>query len=169
MAYEVFLLPVADGADVEEAGEALLARLAGAEEAPDVGAPDPAVSAVTEALRVADPALHAAPDRPAPAAGGRVIAVTWLRDAAGIDVTVTRSFARFRVPFHHRGADAESAFDRLFRLLGAASAVTGWRAYDPQDAAAVVLDAEGRDATLEIYLSAMDQIRPAPPGARGSG
>ena len=93
-----------------------------------------------------------------------------LTDAAGIDVTVARSFVRFRVPFRHRGDDAEAVFDRLFRMLGAVAAATAWSAYDPQEAECVPIDETGRDVTLEIYQSVMDQIGPgsaaAPAGRR---
>lgn len=174
MAYEIFLLPVPAGADPEEAGEALVVRLDDVAEQPQPPAADPAIAVIVAALVAAAPTLRSAPDRdPAPAAGpaGRAVPVTEMCDAAGIEVTVARTFARFRVPFQHRGDDADAVFDRLFRLLEAGAAATGWRAYDPQEAEVVPIDATGRDTTLEIYLSVMDQIGPggaaAPAASRG--
>ena len=164
MAYEIFLLPVPPGGDVEEAGEALLARLEGAHEVP--GAVPSEAAPLLAALRAADPALGPAPDapeRPAPGAASSV-PVARLRAASGIEVTLARAFARFRVPFQHRGEDAEAVFGKLFRLLGACAAATEWRAYDPQEAEGVATDDSGRDAVLEIYLSVMDQLRPAAAG-----
>jgi hypothetical protein len=171
VAYEIFLLPVAPGADVEEAGEALLARLEGAAETP--GAVPVDAAPLLEALRNTDPTLGPAPDAPpthaafrsaAQGGGQPAIPVARLRAAFGIEVTLARAFARFRVPFHHRGEEAEAVFHRLFRLLGACAAATDWRAYDPQEAEGVPTDDVGRDTVLEIYLSVMDQLRPAAAG-----
>lgn len=162
MAYDIFLLPVAPGGDVEEAGEALLARLESANEA--AGELDADAAPLLAALRAADPTLGPAPDAPAPAAGAATLPVARLRTSGGIEVTLARAFARFRVPFQHRGEDAEAVFERLFRLLGAGSAATEWRAYDPQEAEAVSTDDAGRDTVLEVYLSVMDQLRPAAAG-----
>ena len=176
MAYELFLLPVIPGADLEEAGEALLARLEGAAETQAPSPADAASGALVTALRDADPTFGPAPTRDdasecPPAADAPRVPVVELRDSVGIEVSAARGFARFRVPFHHRGDDAAAVFERLFRLLGAAAAATGWRAYDPQEAEPVALDDDGREATLEIYLSVMDQLRPASPGdvPRASG
>ena len=101
-----------------------------------------------------------APESPHPAAGGWPVPVVVLRGAHGIDVTVSRGFARFRVPFEHRGDDADAVFEGLFRMLAAVADATGWHAYDPQEAERLPLDDGGRDATLEIYLTVMDQLRP---------
>lgn len=168
VAYEIFLLPVPSGADPEESGEALLARLGDLEEAPEAVTSDPGCAAIVAALRAADATVGPAPSRAGAAPGPEAVVVTDLRSGAGIEITVARTFARFRVPFQHRGEDAEAVFERLFRLLTAGSAATTWRAYDPQEAEAVPLSDEGRDATLEIYLTVMDQLRPggAAPGAR---
>ena len=161
MAYDVYLLSVAHGADVEETGEALLARLAGADE---ISAPphDPSASALIAALRRAEPTLGAVPERerhgePAPQHAVHVVEV---RDRAGIEVTAGRGFARFRVPFRHRGDEATETFERLFRLLRVAESSTGWSPYDPQEGEAFSLDDDARDEVLEIYLSVMDQLRP---------
>lgn len=160
MAYEIFLLPVAPGADLEEAGEALLALLEGATEVPGDAASDPGLSAVLGAVRAGDAAVGPAPDVPAAASGPRPVPVVVLRGPHGIEVTASRGFARFRVPFQHRGDDADAVFERLFRLLASVARATGWQAYDPQEAEPVPLDETGRDATLEIYLTVMDQLRP---------
>lgn len=159
------------GADPEESGEALLARLVDAPLSADAEPADAASAALVKALRDADTSIAPAP--PSASASVRVAApdakpvhVTLLRAGSGVEIAVSRHFARFRVPFQHRGEDAESVFDRLFRLLGAVSAATGWRAYDPQEAEGVALDDAGRDATLEIYLTVMDQLRPAGTGLR---
>lgn len=169
MAYELFLLPVPPGGDVEEVGEALLARLDCAEEI-SVPASDAGAAPVIAALRATDPTLAPAPARAATMAGGPAVQVMEMRAAAGIEVAVARGFVRVRVPFEHRGDDAGTVFDRVFRLLGASSAATGWRVYDPQQADAADLDDEGRESALEVYLSVMDQLRPSGPGpATGTG
>ncbi|MCE9634589.1 MAG: hypothetical protein K8T90_02700 [Planctomycetes bacterium] len=169
MAYELFLLPLMPGADLEEAGEALLALLEGAVETQAPSPPDAASAALVGALRNADPTFGPAPTRDneseSPAGSGPLkVPVVELRDSIGIEVSAARGFARFRVPFHHRGDDAHEVFDRLFRLVAVAAAATGWRAYDPQEAEAVSLDEAGCEATLEIYLTVMDQLRPSSPG-----
>lgn len=169
MAYELFLLPVMPGADLEEAGEALLARLEDAVETQAASPGDAASAALVSALRGADPTFGPAPTRDneseSPAGADSVkVPVVELRDSIGIEVSAARGFARFRVPFHHRGEDAAEVFARLFRLVAVAADATGWRAYDPQEAEAVSLDEAGCGATLEIYLSVMDQLRPSSPG-----
>lgn len=173
MAYDLYLLPVPPGADPEEAGEALLARLDEAVEQAETPPSDPGSAALVVALRAADPALRLAPERTARAYGPngatRPIPVTDLRDAVGIEVTVSRTFARFRIPFEHRGDDAGAVFDRLFRLLAAAEFATGWSAYDPQEAEGVPIGDIGREQTLEIYLSVMDQIAPGVASGGGAG
>ena len=170
MAYELFLLPVAPGADLEEAGEALLARLEGADEVAADAAADPALAALLDIVRRGDAAIGPAPTRTVSGAGVRPVPVADLRGAHGIEVTVSRAFVRFRVPFQHRGDDADAVFERLFRLLASVAAATGWLAYDPQEAIPVALDDAGRDETLEVYLTVMDQLRPggspAMPGRR---
>lgn len=165
MSYEILLLPVAPGADVEEAGEALLARLGGAAEVP--GEVPAEAASLLARLRETDASLGPAPDAPVAAASSAAhgpVAVARFRAASGIEVTLARTFARFSVPFRHRGEDAEAVFGRLFRLLGAGAAATDWRAYDPQEAEGVPTDDAGRDAVLEVYLSVMDQLRPAAAG-----
>jgi hypothetical protein len=165
--YEIYLLPVPAGGDVEETAEALLARLERATEVPG-GTADAVPAALIAALRAADPTLGPAPLRVPAAARGPTVPVLDLRTGSGIELTVARGFVRFLVPFEHRGEDAEAVFDRLFRLLAASSSATGWLGYDPQQASAATADDGGRDGALEIYLSVMDQIRPAGPGPAGA-
>lgn len=154
MAYELFVLPVPDGADIEEAAEALLARLnLGHERA--LGSSD----AVRRLDEIAQRVLAV------DGGGLRLLdegsaEIRDLRSDDGLHVTVAERHARFRVPFAHAGEEADALFDRLFRLLGAAAAHSGWRVYDPQAACGVAPDDAGRASTLEIYLSAMDQLNP---------
>lgn len=161
MAYEIYLFPAAPGADIEEAGEALLARIERFEETPASAASLPDMAPLVAALRAADATLT--PDPPPPDAPNpaRPLLVLSLSDPAGLGLTLARTFARIRIPYAHRGDAALAVFDRAFRLLGAAATQTGWRAYDPQDAGPVALDDDGRDGALLIYLTAMDQLRPA--------
>ena len=162
MAYELYLLPLPRGADVEDEGEALLARLARFDEVPAAGEDRGALDEVTDALRRTDADLADAGDAVPATAPPRPVAVARLLGGGGIEVTVARSFVRVRVPFQHWGDDADAVFARVFRLLGAAQGATGWTAYDPQDADGVALDDAGREQTLLIYLTAMDQLRPRP-------
>jgi hypothetical protein len=164
VAYEFYLLPAPAGADVEEAGEALLARLMRFEETRVGSAALPEVVPVANALRATDAALETAPPAPESAHPARPLPVIILGDAMGLEVTLGRSFARVRVPFEHRGDAARAVFDRAFRILTSAASATGWRAYDPQDGQELPLGDDGRESSLLIYLTAMDQIRPA--GAR---
>lgn len=161
MAYEFYLLPAAAGADVEEAGEALLARLTRFEETRVGPAALPEAVPVANALRATDAALEPFPPAPESAHPARPLPVLLLGDGTGLEVTLGRTFARVRVPFEHRGEAARAVFDRAFRILTSAASVTGWRAYDPQDAEELLLGDEGRESSLLIYLTAMDQIRPA--------
>ena len=65
------------------------------------------------------------------------------------------------------GGRSASTFLLLLIAVGVvavAAEATGWRAYDPQEAEAVSLDEAGCEATLEIYLTVMDQLRPSSPG-----
>lgn len=167
MAYDVFLLSVARGADVEEAGEAVLARLADAAEV-SASTDDPSAGALVAALRLAEPTLGPAPSREA-GPSSHPVPVVEMRDGVGIEVTVGRGFARFRVPFRHRGEDAAAVFDRLFRLLRVSASTTGWLPYDPQEGAAFALDDAARDDVLEIYLTVMDQLRPSDASPRPGG
>lgn len=159
MAYEIYLLPLPRGADPEDEGEALLARLERFDEVRTDPALAPDLARIAEALRTIDADLRD-PEPRDEATSPRPLPVLAMRGGGGIEVTVARGFVRVRVPFDHSGAAADAVFARVFRLLSAAHDRTGWVAYDPQDAGPVDLDDEGRAATLLIYLTAMDQIRP---------
>jgi len=158
--YELFLLAVPDGADVEETGEALLGRLQRGQQRANV---TPEARARAEGL--AGRLTTTVPDlaRTNEAASGIAGAIE-LRSDAGLEVALADRFARFLVPFAHSGEAAATAFRQLFTLLAVAAGITGWRAYDPQEAEAISLDDAGRDTVLEIYLTVMDQLRPAPGG-----
>jgi hypothetical protein len=161
--YELFLFPVPGGADVEETGEALLVRLTrGHERTKLTDAGRAAAERLARDLVAADPELSAAP-----AGGGALPGAVELRAASGMVVAITDRFARFLVPFSHEGEAAEAAFHQLFRLLAVVADATGWRPYDPQEGEAVRLDDATRDSVLEIYLTVMDQLRPAPGGTGG--
>lgn len=155
MAYELYVLPVPPGGDVEESGEALLAL-----EQDGLLTADPSdeaarrVDAVVDALQISG--LGFKTDRRAE--GVR------LHAPSGLQVGVTTRFVRFRVPFDRDGEAARHSFDELFDLISRTVRETGWKVYDPQDARAVTPDRAGCQATLDIYLSAMDQIRPGPYG-----
>jgi hypothetical protein len=157
--YELFLVAVPGGADVEEAGEALLVRLTRGHERTRLSPPGRTrAEDLAKRLIAADPDLAPAPD------GGESLAGTLeLRATSGLQIAVSDRFARFLVPFAHDGDAAADAFRRLFAVLAVAAAATGWRAYDPQEGAAVALDDASCDEALEIYLSVMDQLRPAGP------
>ncbi len=167
MAYELYLLPAAAGADIEEAGEALVARVDRFDEATTAPAALPELAALVGAVRRVDAALVADAGAAPPELAqrpGRPLPVVTMRDPAGLELTLARSFARIRIPFDRQGEDARAVFDRAFRILAAAAEQTGWRAYDPQDAGGAALDDDGRDQSLLIYLTVMDQLRT--PGAR---
>jgi hypothetical protein len=157
--YEMFLVAVPAGGDVEETGEALLVRLARGHERTKLSA-EGRERAETLAARLAqsEPGLARVPEAQAELPGAME-----LRAPTGLQVVVANHFARFLLPFVHDGAAAEGAFRQLFALLGAGADATGWRPYDPQEGAAVAVDDETCDAALEIYLSVMDQLRPAGP------
>ena len=156
--YEVYLLAVPPGADVEETGEALLVRLARGHER----------TRLTDAGRARAEGVAArmtakAPDLAVAAPGTLDLAGTVeLRSASGLVVAIADRFARFLVPFAHHGEAATAAFRQLFDLLAVAAEATGWRPDDPQEGESIVLDEASCDAVLEIYLSVMDQLRPAP-------
>ena len=154
MSYEILVLPVPPGAEIEEAGEALEVRLAGGHVAAD---PAPAARARRRALAAAicaaDPALR---ERTADDAGVGIV----LADGRGMIADLTETHVAFRVSYSHADEDAEALFERLFDIVGAAVRETGWRVYDPQGACAVDVDDDGRDATLEIYQSVVDQLLP---------
>jgi hypothetical protein len=157
--YEVFLVAVPAGADVEETGEALLVRLSrGHERTRLTDAGRARAERVAARLVEADPDLVAPEDAAAAFPG-----VVELRARSGLVVSIADRFARFLVPFSHHGDAAVAAFHELFSLLEIAADATGWRPYDPQEADAVPLDDAGRAAVLEIYLTVMDQLRPAGP------
>ena len=73
---------------------------------------------------------------------------------------VATGFVRLQMPFDCIGDEAHERFDELFAVLSNVVAETGWMVYDPQDASPVPVDEKGRQSTLEIYLSVMDQLRP---------
>ena len=164
MGYELFLLPVPDGADVEETGEALLVRLTRGHERTRL-TPEGRARAERLAQRLTDaePDLATAPSVVAAFEGSLE-----LRGLSGLQVALADRFARFLIPFAHQGEAAADVFRRLFALLRVAAEATGWRPYDPQEGESVALDDDARDDVLEIYLSVMDQLRPS--GAvRGAG
>ncbi|MCG3133248.1 MAG: hypothetical protein HMLKMBBP_00373 [Planctomycetes bacterium] len=169
MGYELYLIPAAPEADIEDAGEALLARLPRFTERAAEPSALPECARALEAVLRTDAALapRDADGRDAdgrddpPPQGARVLPVVRLADPAGLLVTLARTFLRVTIPFDHRGEPARGLFERAFRVLAAAASATGWRAYDPQDAGPLSLGDDGRDGALLIYLSAMDQIRPA--------
>lgn len=157
--YELFLLAVPDGADLEESGEALLVRLTRGQERGRLTA---AARARTERLAAR---LAAAEPGLVPVAEGSqsVPGTLELRSPAGLEIALADRFVRFLVPFVCDGESAATAFHQLFALLGEAAGATGWRPYDPQEGAPVAIDDASCDAALEIYLSVMDQLRPAGP------
>jgi hypothetical protein len=155
--YEVFLLAVPDGADVEETGEALLVRLQRGQQRANATPESRArAEGLAGRLAAAEPELA----RTGEAASGIAGAIE-MRTRAGLEVALADRFARFLVPFAHSGEAAATAFRQLFTLLAVAAGITGWRAYDPQEGTAAAIDDEGCASALEIYLSVMDQLRPA--------
>jgi hypothetical protein len=163
--YEMFLVAVPLSGDVEEAGEALLVRLARGHERTklSVGGRERAEQLASR-LSATEPELAAVEDVRTELPG-----TIELRAPTGLQVVITDRFARFLVPFVHDGDAAETSFRQLFALLAAGADATGWHPYDPQEGAAVTVDDESCDAALEIYLSVMDQLRSAGPagGVRG--
>ena len=157
--YELFLIAVPDGADVEETGEALLVRLTRGHERTRLTPPGRVrAEKLAASLAAAEPGLEAAPDGAESLPG-----TVELRARSGLQVAIADRFARFLVPFSHGGEAATTAFHQLFTLLAVAANATGWRPYDAQEGAAVVLDDVSCESALEIYLSVMDQLRPAGP------
>ena len=153
MSYDLYVLPVPDGADIEESGEALLARLTlGHERASDAPEAARERSRVADVLRAAEPTL----DTVDATSSHRIVG----RFPSGVELTVADRYLHLRVPFDHRGDPAAGLFEALFRLLAVAVEETGWRVYDPQEARGVDVDDASRDSTLEIYLSVMDQLNP---------
>lgn len=161
----MFLVAVPQSADVEETGEALLVRLSRGHERTKLSAPGRERAEMLAArLTETDPELAAVADGKAELPG-----TLEMRAQSGLQVVISDRFARFLVPFVHEGETAETSFRMLFALLAAGADATGWRPYDPQEGVAVTADDESCGAALEIYLSVMDQLRPAGPagGVRG--
>jgi len=152
--YELYVLPVPRGGDLEESAEALLTLLrSGHDRFPrSAGALDRVEKVV--AVLSTDCGLDPAAPSKSPA--------TWrrLQSDGGLQVTVAPAFVRLQLPFDWIGEQAEEQFTRLFDVLASIVRETGWEVYDPQDAAPVTVDEPGLRSTLDIYLSVMDQIRP---------
>ena len=159
MGYELFLVAVPDGADVEETGEALLVRLTrGHQRNTLAGESREWAESLSQKLTAAEPDLVASPS------GAETLPGTIeLRARSGLVVALTDRFARFSVPFAHAGDAAADAFHQVFALLAVAASATGWRSYDPQEGEAVAIDDASCESILEIYLSVMDQLRAAGP------
>ena len=152
MSYELLVLPVPPGAEIEEAGEALEVRLTGGHVFRDCS--DSAAirrRALAAVASAADAALVPAEEP----RDGRIV----LAAGDGVSVEIDAAFAVLRVPYSVGTANAEAAFERLFRVVGAIVRDTGWAVYDPQEASPVNSGDSGRDAALEIYLSVVDQLR----------
>ncbi len=151
MSYELLALPVPPGGDLEECAEALVVRLAGGHQRPDTSADGLARrDEIAAVARAADPALQPPSDGPD--------ATLVVADGAGFRADVGPRFARVSVAYSTDAEEAEALFGRLFAVLGAIVAATGWAVYDPQEAGGIGVDEESRDATLEIYLSVVDQL-----------
>jgi hypothetical protein len=160
--YELFLLPVPDGADVEETGEALLVRLTRGHERTKLSAAGQArADEIARRLTDAEPDLAVSPSV--------IEGSIELNATSGLQIALTDRFARFLVPFVHHGEAAGAAFRQLFALLALVADATGWRSYDPQEGEAVALDDATRESVLEIYLTVMDQVRPAGSVSTGGG
>lgn len=157
MGYELYALPVPVGGDLEEAGETLLALL----RAGHVRGPHSADN-VRKAHAVIDALQVGCGFRPE-SAGAPADAWTRLAAASGVLATVAPGFVRIQVPFDWVGEVAATHFASLFAALQRVVEETGWQVYDPQDASAVTMDESGRQGTLDIYLSVMDQLRPGRP------
>ena len=161
----MFLVAVPRSGDVEETGEALLVRLSRGHERTKLSAPGrERAEQLATRLAETEPELAAVEDVRTELPG-----TIELRAQSGLQVVISDRFARFLVPFVHEGEAAETSFRQLFALLAAGADATGWHPYDPQEGAAVTADDESCGAALEIYLSVMDQLRPAGPagGVRG--
>ncbi len=158
MSYELYLLPVPAGADIEEAGEALLARiqLGHERDAADDAARDRRDDLARQIL-TEDSVLTAVRESDS---GRPRIGFPREGREDGFGITVADRFARVDVPFDHAGEDAAQLFESLFVALAAVRSSSGWELYDPQCARPVSVDPAGRDSTLEVYLSVMDQIHP---------
>ena len=154
MSYELLALPVPPGAEIEEAGEALEVRLTGGHVFRD-GTPagDARRRALAAVAVGADPSLAADEGEQGE---DRIL----LRSDDGVGVEVDTEYVAFRVGYGVAADEAEEVFERLFRVVAAVVRETGWRVYDPQEARAVAADDAGRDATLEIFLTVLDQLRP---------
>jgi hypothetical protein len=162
--YEVLLLQVPGGADVEESGEALLVRLTRGHERTRLSPPGRAA-----AERVAAKLVASEPGLARSAEGEESLAGTLeLRAPSGVEVALSERFVRFLVPFSREGESAAVAFHQLFALLAVAADASGWKLYDPQEGEVLVLGDASCDAALEIYLSVMDQLRPAGPAGAAS-
>jgi hypothetical protein len=152
--YELYVLPAPAGEDLEDAAEALLALLRAGHlrEPHGAGAAD-RPGRVADALLLSGHVERVPPDARAP---------HWIRLEApsGLIVTVAPAFVRVQAPFDWTGEDASAHFETLFEVLARVVEETGWQVYDPQDATPVAVNDRGRQATLEIYLSVMDQLRP---------
>jgi hypothetical protein len=160
--YEVFLVPVTAGADVEDAAEALIVRLArGHERTRMTEAGRAEAQRLSSRLSIVDPDLVAAREGAEALPGSME-----LRATSGVTIVITDRFARFVVPFALLGEAAARAFREMFDLLAAAAQATGWSTYDPQVGASAPIDEASCDSALEIYLSVMDQLRPS--GARST-
>lgn len=154
MGYELYVLPVPRGGDLEESAEALLTLLrSGHHRFPRSAGALERLDLLVATLRT-HCALELAPPASSPASWRR------LQSESGLQVTVAPAFVRLQLPFDWIGENAEGQFARLFDVLERIVRETGWQVYDPQDAAAVTVDESGLAATLEIYLSVMDQLRP---------
>jgi len=150
VSYELLLLPVPPGASVEEAGEALQVRVGGGHAFLDTSASGETRRRALAAVAVgADPLLAVSDDAPT----GRI-----LLSAAGLQFEIDATFVVCRTDYAREGDEAERVFERLFKVVGAAVRETGWQVYDPQGACVVEPDDEGRDTTLEIYLTVVDQL-----------
>jgi hypothetical protein len=151
--YELYVLPVPRGGDLEESAEALLTLLrSGHDRFPRSAGATGRVETVVATLRT-ECGLDVATPSSTP--------TSWrcLRSEDGLQITVAPAFVRLQLPFDWIGEHAEVQFERLFEVLGRIVIETGWQVYDPQDAARVSVDERGRRGTLDIYLSVMDQLR----------
>jgi hypothetical protein len=161
VSYELLLLPVPSGASVEEAGEALEVRLGGGHVFVDTSPPGEARRrALAAEVAAADPSLVEREDAP----DGRVFLV-----AGGLQFEIAAGFVVCRVDYARQGEEAERVFKRLFAVAAAVVRNTGWRVYDPQGTLVVEIDDEGRDSTLEIYLTVVDQLLPGSNSGRDNG
>ncbi len=155
-------LPVPPGAAIEEAGEALEVRLIGGHVHRDRS---PASVARRRALAATAVAADSTLVEQRGGEEGRIA----LAAADGIHVEIDAAFVVFRIAYARDPDDAEAAFERLFRVVHAIVRETGWRVYDPQEACGIAAGDDGRAATLEIFLSVLDQLRAGfEPAARGS-